>query len=183
MKKAGKVHIVILCAIFVATGVMSYAWKVNTASGEGIEIFHMEKPTPTRLLMRLISVHTSKILDAIMIGNFKAVVKEADAIAENSKVIMDNFFPQGKQVGVWFKETGKDPNDPEAVKAMKEDFEKYLKTVIDAANNIAATATKKDIIETYKSFDAMMTDACFGCHEAFRPKWPEWPEWMKISGG
>lgn len=183
MKKSGQTCLALFCAVVIATGAMLYGWKGSTASGEDVETIHMKNPTPTRLLMRLISSHTSKILDAIMIGDFNAVGKESNAVAENSKVIMDNFFPQGGQVGEWFKETGKDPNDPNAVKAMKEDFEKYLNAVSDAAKNIAATSKKQNIIETYKSFDAMLTKACFACHEAFRPKWPEWPEWMKITGG
>ena len=183
MKKAIQKPIALLCAVLILSGVMPSAWRGSTVFGGDIETYHMEKPTPTRLLMRLISSHTSKILDAMMIGDFNAVNKEANAVAENSKVIMENFFPQGGQVGEWFKETGKDPNDPQAVKAMKEDFEKYLGTVIDAAKNVGETARKKNILETYKSFDAMLTKACFACHEAFRPKWPEWPEWMKITGG
>lgn len=183
MKKAVQRSLALLCVVVMAIGAMSCIWKGGTASGQDIETYHMEKPTPTRLLMRLISSHTSRILNAIMVGDFNTVGKEANAVAENSKVILDNFFPQGGEVGEWFKETGKDPNDPQAVKAMKDDFEKYLNTVIDAANNIGATARKQNIVETYKSFDAMLTKACFACHEAFRPKWPEWPEWMKITGG
>lgn len=181
MKKACKMRFA-LSGMVVSVALLC-AWNVGMALGEDVERYHMEKPTPTRLLMRLISSHTSSILDAIMIGDFNAVSKEANAVVENSKTIMKNFFPQGGEVGEWFKETGKDPNDPKAVKAMKDDFEKYLKNVMDAANNISATAKKQNIVETYKSFDAMLTKACFACHEAFRPRWPEWPEWMKITGG
>lgn len=183
MEKAGKLRLALICAVAVTTVTVSYPWNVNTVAGEDIEKYHMEKPTPTRLLMRLISSHTSKILDAILIGDFNAVGKEANAVAENSKTIMNNFFPEGGQVGEWFKESGKDPKDPKAVKAMKEDFEKYLEAVIDASKNIATTAKSKNIVETYKSFDEMLTKACFACHEAFRPQWPEWPDWMKITGG
>lgn len=70
-----------------------------------------------------------------------------------------------------------------AVKAIKEEFEKYLKVVIDASRNIAETARNENIVKTYKSFDAMLKKACFACHEATRIKWPEWPEWMKQAGG
>ncbi|HLG29205.1 MAG TPA: cytochrome c, partial [Candidatus Brocadiales bacterium] len=186
MKKVAKTCFVLFCAVGIAVGVMSYNWKGSMAAGKEKEIEAVHKgkqPTPTRLLMHLISSHTSKILDAIMIGDFNAVSREANAIAENSETIMKNFFPEGGQVGEWFKESGKDPKDPEAVKAMKADFEKYLKDVSDAAKDIATTARKLNIVETYKKFDAMLTKSCFACHEEFRPQWPEWPDWMSISGG
>ncbi len=186
MKKVAKMSFVLFCAVGMAVGVMSYNWKGSVAAvkEKEVEAIHKGKqPTPTRLLMQLISSHTSKILDAIMIGDFNAVHKEANAIAESSEIIMKNFFPEGGQVGEWFKESGKDPKDPAAVKAMKADFEKYLKDVTDAAKDIANTSKKLNIVETYKKLDAMLTKSCFACHEAFRPQWPEWPDWMDITGG
>ena len=162
---------------------MTYVWKTSTVSGKDIESHHAEKSTPTRAFMLLISSHTSRILDALMIGDHDAVIKESNAVAESSQTILKNFFPEGGQAGEWFKETGKDPKKPEDVSVVKKDFEKYMKTVVDAAKNIAETSRKHNIVETYKSFDAMLKNACFACHEAARPKWPEWPEWMKIGGG
>ena len=184
MKKAGLVRIAVNCLFVVAAVGMSYAWKSSIISAkEDIESKHSAEPTPTRSLMRLISSHTSKILEAIMDGNRDAVIKESNAVAENSEAIMKNFFPEGGQVGEWFKETGKDPKNPEDVKAVKGDFEKYMKTVVDATKNVAEASKKQNIVETYKSFDAMLKNACFTCHETARPKWPEWPEWMQITGG
>ncbi len=155
----------------------------NISFADDVVSHHKEKPTPTRSLMQVISSHTSRMLDAIMNGDYNTVIKESNAVTEKSETILKNFFPEGGQVGEWFKETGKDPGKPEEVNAVKEDFEKYAKTVIDASKNITETSKKYNIVETYKSFDAMLQKACFSCHETFRPKWPEWPEWMRITGG
>lgn len=183
MEKACPMRITASCLFVVAALSMSYTVKSSVISAKDIESKHTAELTPARSLMRVISSHTSRILEAIMDGDHDAVLKESNAVAESSQAIMKNFFPEGGQVGEWFKETGKDPNNPDDVKAVKKDFEKYLKTVVDAAKNVAETSKKHNIVDTYKSFDAMLKNACFTCHEATRPKWPEWPEWMKIGGG
>ena len=183
MKIFGQMRYVLICGFVVTAVAMSYPWKGNIALGKAVETHHGSELTPTRSLMQVISSHTSRILDAIMIGDHDAVVKESNAVTENCETILKNFFPEGGKVGEWFKETGKDLNKPEDIKAVKKDFEKYLKAVVDASKNIAETSKKQNIVETYKSFDAMLKNACFSCHEASRPKWPDWPDWMKISGG
>ncbi len=183
MKIFGQMRYVLIFG-FVATAVaVSYPRNGNIAMGKDVETHHGSELTPTRSLMQVISSHTSRILDAIMIGDHDAVVKESNAVTENCEAILKNFFPEDGKAGEWFKETGKDPNKSEDIKAVKKDFEKYLKAVVDASKNIAETSKKQNIVETYKSFDAMLKNACFSCHEATRPKWPEWPDWMKISGG
>jgi hypothetical protein len=183
MKKIGLICIAMFCAFLITTGVITYVGKCSEALGEDIEDLHIHKPTPTRSLMRLISSHTSKILDAIMIGDFNAVIKESNEVAENSEIIMNMFFPEVGKVGSWFEEAGKDPNDPKAVKEMKDEFAKYLKEVIDASRSIAETARNENIVKTYKSFDEMLKKACFACHEVSREKWPNWPDWMRQAGG
>ncbi len=185
MKKITYMCIAVLCTFVIATGVITCVWKCSDALGEAkdIETLHTHKPTPTRSLMRLISSHTSKILDAIMIGDFNAVINESNAVAENSEIIMGMFFPEEGKVGEWFEETGKDPNDPKAVKATKEEFGKYLEVIIDASRGIAETARNENIVKTYKSFDKMLNKACFACHETVRSQWPDWPDWMKAAGG
>ncbi len=183
MKKTGLMRIIASCMFVIATIGISHGGKCTILSAKDIESKHTAEPTPTRSLMRVISSHTSRILEAIMDGDHEAVIKESNAVAESSQAIMKNFFPEGGQIGEWFKETGKDPKNPEDVQAVKKDFEKYLRTVVDAAKDVAETSKKHNIVDTYKSFDAMLKNACFTCHETARPKWPEWPEWMKISGG
>lgn len=183
MEKTGLMRITASCLFVVAAIGMSCAWKCSIILAKDIESKHSAELTPTRSLMRVISTHTSKILEAIMDGDHDAVIKESNAVVESSEAIMKNFFPEGGQVGEWFKETGKDPKNPDDIKDVKKDFEKYMKTVADAAKNVAETSKKYNIVETYKSFDAMLKNACFTCHETARPKWPEWPEWMKITGG
>ena len=180
MKKISKVCIAVLCAFVLTTGVITYGWKCSKVFGKETGGHHISKSTPTRSLMRLISTHTSKILDAIMIGDFNAVTRESNAVAENSKIIMEMFFSADGKAGEWFKPAG---NNPKAAEEMKGEFEKYLKVVIDTSRNIAETAGKKNIVETYKSFDTMLQKACFTCHEVSREKWPDWPDFMRISGG
>lgn len=115
-----------------------------------------------------------------MIGDFNAVARESNAVAENSEIIMEMFFSADGKPGEWFKPAG---NEETVTKEMKVEFEKYLKIVADTSRELAETAGKKNIVETYKSFDAMLQNACFGCHEVSREPWPDWPDFMKQSGG
>ena len=180
MKKISQACIVALCAFVVTTGVITYGWKCSKVFGKETGAQHISKSTPTRSLMQLISTHTSKILDAIMAGDFNAVTRESNEVAENSEIIMEMFFSPDGKAGEWYKPAG---TNPKAAEEMKAEFERYLKVVIDAARNIAESAGKKNIVETYKSFDAMLQKACFACHEGYREKWPDWPDFMRQSGG
>ncbi len=176
MKKISYVCIITLFTFFLTTGILTCGWKCNEALCEDIEALHTDKSSPTQGLMRIISSHTSKMLDAIMIGDFNAVIKESKEIVKASEVVMRMFFSDEGKAGEWFRKAGNDPDDPKAVEAMKEDFEKYLKLVTDASRKVAETSRNKNIVETYNSFDAMLRKACFACHETSRL---EWPEWMK----
>ena len=185
MKKISQMCMVMLCAFVVTTGVITYGWNGSKVFGDdnlvvAAKDLHISKATPTRSLMQLISAHTSKILDAIMVGDFHAVAREANAVAENSEIIMEMFFSADGKAGEWHKETG---GDAKATAEMKAEFEKYLKLTIDSSNNIAETAGKKNIVETYKSLDEMLQKACFACHAVSREPWPDWPDFMRISGG
>ena len=173
MKKFFKMCIIIVCTFAITTGVITCSWKNSKALGENNKTLQAQKSTPTSSLMRIISSHTAKMFDAIMIGDFNAVARESNEVTKASKVIMRMFFPNKGKIDDWFKETGKDPNDPEAVKAMKEEFEKYSKAVIDSANRITEASGNKNIVEAYENFDAMVRNACFACHKVSRSKWPK----------
>ena len=105
-----------------------------------------------------------------MIGDFNTVIKKSNDISKAGNAIIRMFFPEGKQVDQWFTEIGKDPDKPEAIKLMKDDFEKYSNAVIEASGNIAEVAKNGNIAETYESFEAMLKNACFACHEVSRAK-------------
>ncbi|GAX60092.1 hypothetical protein SCALIN_C05_0177 [Candidatus Scalindua japonica] len=185
MRKNNQVLIVVLCAFVVITGAITYGWNGGKVFGgvnrvvEAKDI-HISKSTPTRSLMQLISAHTSKILDAIMVGDFHAVAREANAVAENCEIVMEVSFSVHGKAGEWHKESG---GDAKTASAMQAEFEKYLNITVDSARNIAETAGKKDIVETYKSLDEMLQKACFACHAISRDPWPDWPDWMRQSGG
>ncbi len=172
MSKMGKLCIAMLFTLILTTGIITCD---NALCGD-IESLHTDKSTPTQGLMRIINSHTSKMLDAIMIGDFNKVIKESKEIIKASEVVMRMFFPGEGKTGEWFKNAGNDPGDLEAVEAMKEEFEKYLQLVTDASRNVAETSKKKNIVATYNSFDAMLRKACFACHVKSRL---EWPKWMK----
>ncbi len=176
MKKISNVCVIMFFVFFLTTGILTYGWKCNEALCEDIEALHVDKSSPTQGLMRIISSHTSKMLDAIMIGDFDAVLKESVEIINASDVVMRMFFSTDGKAGEWFSKAGNDPNDPKAVQVMREDFEKYLKLVTDASRNVAETSKSKNIVETYNSFDSMLRKACFKCHQTSRL---EWPGWMK----
>ncbi len=176
MIKIWKLCLTILCTLIITTGFITYDWIGNKALCGDIVSLHTDKSTPTQGLMRIISSHTSKMLDAIMIGDFNEVIKESREIIKASEVVMRMFFPGEGKTGEWFTKAGNDPGDLEAVEAMKVEFEKYLQLVTDASRNVAKTSRKKNIVETYNSFDSMLRKACFACHVKSRL---EWPKWMK----
>ncbi len=154
----------------VTTGLTIHGWQCNTAFADSNETPFVQKSTPTSSLMRIINSHTAKMLEAIIVGDFNTVIKKSNDVSKAGNAIMRMFFPEGKKVDQWFTEIGKDPGDPEAVKSMKEDFERYSKAVIEASGNIAEVAKNRNIAETYKSFEAMLKNACFACHEVSRAK-------------
>ncbi len=156
--------------IITTTGLTIRGWQCSEAFGNSDEKPFIQKSTPTSSLMRIINSHTSKILEAIILGDFNTVIKKSNEVAKVGNAIIRMFFPEGKKVDQWFTEIGKDPNDPEAVQSMKKEFEKYSKAVIEASNNIAEVAKNRDITETYESFEAMLKQACFACHEVSRAK-------------
>jgi predicted DCC family thiol-disulfide oxidoreductase YuxK len=181
MKKISNVCIVMLFVSFLTTGVLTCGWKCSEALCEDIEVLHEDKSSPTQGLMRIISSHTSKMLDAIMIGDFDAVLKESVEIINASDVVMRMFFSADGKAGEWFSKAGNDPDDPKAVIAMKEEFEKYLKQVTDASRNVAETSKSKNIVETYNSFDSMLRKACFKCHQTSRLEWPGWMTQVEVE--
>ena len=157
--------------MFIVTiGLTVHGWQCGNAFGNDDETPFVQKSTPTSSLMRIINSHTSKMLEAIMVGDFDTVIKKSNEVTKASNAIMRMFFPDGRKVDQWFTEIGKDPNDPEAVKSMKDEFEKYSKAVIEASGNIAEVAKNRNIAETYKSFEAMLKNACFACHVVTRAK-------------
>jgi hypothetical protein len=186
MRKINQVLIAALCTFVVTTGVLTYNWNGSKVFGDENRVvaakgIHISKSTPTRSLMQLISAHTSKILDALMIGDFNAVAREANAVAENSEIVMEMFFSAEGKAGDWHHE--ETSGDAKAAEKLRAEFEKYLKITIDSSRNIAETAGKKDIVETYKSLDEMLQKACFACHAISRDPWPDWPDFMRQAGG
>jgi hypothetical protein len=170
VKKVNQICITVSFVLVVTIGLTIHSWQCGSAFGNDDETPFIQKSTPTSSLMRIINSHTSKMLEAIMVGDFNTVIKKSNEVAKASNAIMRMFFPDGREVDQWFAEVGKDPNDPEAVKSMKEEFEKYSKAVIEASGNIAEVAKNRNIAETYKSFEAMLKNACFACHEVSRAK-------------
>ena len=170
MKKVNRICIAVFFVFVATSGFTIHGWQCSKAFGNDDKTPFIQKSRPTSSLMRIINSHTSKILEAIIVGDFNTVIKKSNEVAKAGNAIMRMFFPDGKKVDQWFDEVGKDPDDPEAVKSMKEDFEKYSKAVIEASENIAKVAKNKDIAETYESFEAMLQKVCFACHEVSRAK-------------
>ena len=122
MKKISQIRHVLICGFVVTAVAMSYPGKKILLWGKILSPIMVQNLRPTRSLMQVISSHTSRILDAIIIGDRDALVKETNAVAENCEAILKNFFPEGGKVGEWFKETGKDSNKSEDIKGCKEGF-------------------------------------------------------------
>lgn len=172
MGKMSKNIISLTTFVFTIVIIVGCVSKNNFASEK---VQHNQKLSPESSLMESINHHTANIFTAIMSGDNELVHKEATAVAEKSKTIVAHFFPEDRQVGDWFRETGKDPENTKDVKMVKGAFEAYSNFVVDAANTIAEKARSGDIVETYKSFDSMIRNSCFPCHKTFRIEWPKWP--------
>ncbi len=170
VKKVNQICIVVLLMIITTAGLTIHGWQCSEAFGNSEEKPFVQKSTPTSSLMRIINSHTAKMLEAIMVGDFNTVIKKSNDISKAGNAIIRMFFPEEKKADQWFAEVGKDPDDPEAVKSMKGEFEKYSNAVIEATGNIAEVAKNRNIAETYKSFEAMLKNACFSCHEVSRAK-------------
>jgi hypothetical protein len=170
VKKANQIYAAVLFMFVTTIGLTIHGWQCSKAFGNDDKIPFIQKSTPTSSLMRIINSHTAKMLEAIMVGDFNTVIKKSNEISKAGNAIMRMFFPDGKKVDQWFSEVGKDPNDPEAVQSMKEEFEKYTKAVVEASKNIAEVAKNRDIAETFERFEAMLKNACFACHEVSRAK-------------
>ncbi len=168
MKKINQKKISVILVFVISTGLIFCGGNFSNVFGKENPAPVIKKSTPTSSLMRIINSHTSKMLEAIMIGDFDTVIKKSNEVAKGGSVIMRMFFPEGAKVEEWFKEAGKDPSDAKAVKAMKEEFEKYSKIIIESSNNIAEVAKNKNMAEVYESFEAMMKNACFACHAVSR---------------
>ncbi len=175
MKKVNQICLSMFCAFLLTIGVLTFSWRCDTACGEDISKVNLHDTTPTRALMQIISTHTSKILDAILVGDFHTVIDETDKVSQISNNITNMFFPEGGE-GREFKVAG----SKEAKKVSKKEFEKYVKLVNEASEKIKASSKTKNIVEAYNSFDEMLRKACFACHTATRI---EWPEWMRAAGG
>ncbi len=170
MKKINQICIAVFIMTIIALGLTIHGWQCSEAFGNSGEKPFIQKNTPTSSLMRIINTHTARMLEAIMVGDFNTVIKKSNDISKVGNAIMRMFFSEGKKVDQWFTEVGKDPDDPEAVKLMKGDFEKYSNVVIEASGNIAEVAKSGNIAETYESFEAMLKSACFACHTVSRAK-------------
>jgi hypothetical protein len=168
VKKINQKNILVFLVFVVTTGFIFCGGNLSNVFGKGNQTPFVQKSTPTSSLMRIINSNSAKILEAIMIGDFDTVIKKSNEVAKAGSVIMRMFFPEGEKVDEWFKNAGKDPNDPEAVKAMKVEFEKFSKVVVESSKNIAEVAKNNNIAETYESFEAMMKNACFACHAVSR---------------
>ncbi|MHC4139795.1 MAG: hypothetical protein ACYSR1_08090 [Planctomycetota bacterium] len=158
MKKVNQICITVFFVLVTTIGFTIHGWQFSKAFGNDSETPFVQKSTPTSSLMRIINSHTAKMLEAIMLGDFNTVIKKSNEVSKVGNAIMRMFFPDGKKVDQWFTEIGKDPDDPEAV------------AVIEASGNIAEVAKNRNIVETYKSFEAMLKNACFACHEISRAK-------------
>jgi hypothetical protein len=170
VKKINQKNILVFLVFVVTTGFIFCGGNFSNVFGKEKQTPFVQKSTPTSSLMRIINSNSAKILEAIMIGDFDTVIKKSNEVAKAGSVIMRMFFPEGEKVEEWFKNAGKDPNDPEAVKAMKAEFEKFSKVVVESSKNIAEVAKNNNIAETYESFEAMMKNACFACHAVSRAK-------------
>jgi hypothetical protein len=168
MKKINQKNISVILVFVITTGLMFCEGNLSNAFGEENPATVEKKSTPTSSLMRIINSNAAKILEAIMIGDFDTVIKKSNEVAMAGSVIMRMFFPEGGKVEEWFKNAGKEPNDSEAIKAMKAEFEKFSKVVIESSKNIAEVAKNNNIAETYESFEAMIKNACFACHAVSR---------------
>ncbi|MDR4499621.1 MAG: cytochrome c [Candidatus Scalindua sp.] len=175
MERMKQISLSVLCIFVITLGIATFSWKGKEALGDVDRSINVHDTTPTRALMQVISSHTSKILDAIMIGDFDAVAHETGKLVGISKNLTNTYFPDGAE-GREFKVEG----SKESKKVTKKEFEKYVKLVSEAFEKLEETSRNENIVETYNSFDSMLRKTCFACHEVARI---DWPNFMKQAGG
>ncbi|MDR4504800.1 MAG: hypothetical protein MRK01_08450 [Candidatus Scalindua sp.] len=175
MRKINQVCLGLFCAFVLTVGVFGVSLKYDTAYGGDLTDINVHETTPTRALMQIISSHTSKILDAILIGDFHAVIDETNKVSKISRNLTNMFFPEGAE-GREFKVEGGEKSK----KITKKEFEKYVTMVTESTEKIAESSKTENIVEAYNSFDKMLRDACFACHTVSRI---DWPDFMKAAGG
>src|SRR3989304_6439979 len=90
MKKIGQMRLALICGCVATLLAVSYLVKESITSGKDVESHHGSELTPTRSLMQVISSHTSRILDAIMIGDHDAVVKESNAVTDRKSTRLNS---------------------------------------------------------------------------------------------
>ncbi|MGR3174385.1 MAG: hypothetical protein ACUZ8I_02855 [Candidatus Scalindua sp.] len=168
MKKICQMCITLLCMFVITTGAITCGWKSSKAYGEaGKTADIMHGSVATRGVMDAIGSSMSKILDGILKGDFKVVIKESNKIAGISENMVNMFFPDDK----WGLEGRKFKMADES---MKVEYEKYVKAMAEATRNLADTSKNGDIVEVYEIFDSMLRNLCFECHKASRVDWPDW---------
>ncbi len=79
MKKICSVYIMVFFIFFLTTGILTGGLNCSLASGEDYRIASCRQifTNSGSGLMRIISSRTSKMLDAIMIGDFNSVINES----------------------------------------------------------------------------------------------------------
>lgn len=175
MRKINEVWLGLFCVFVLTTGGLGALGKCDTAYGGDLKDVNVHETTPTRALMQIISSHTSKILDAILIGDFHAVLDETEKVSKISRNLTSMFFPEGAE-GREFKVEGEEKGK----KITRKEFEKYVTMVTESTEKIAKSSQTKNIVDTYNSFDEMLRKACFACHTASRI---DWPDFMRAAGG
>lgn len=166
----------LLSIIFAGTtGVVGAANMICTstvlaAEERAVAAHEHEKVTlPTKRLMIEMEKRTYNILEGILIGNYKCVSNEANAIMVEANKINENFFPRNPEIDAWYKRSKDlDPKNIEAITKLKEEFNVYMRRIEEAVKEIQKAADANDQEGTLSAFTGLIKNSCFECHKKMR---------------
>lgn len=130
---------------------------------------HEKVTIPTKRLMIEMEKRTYNILEGILIGNYKQVSNEANAILSEANKINENFFPRNPEIDAWYRRSQDlDPKNIEAITKLKEEFNGYTRRIDAAVKEIQKAADANDQEGTLNAFTGLIKNSCFECHRKMR---------------
>lgn len=163
---------IILAGTTGVAGVASTVYTTTVLAAEERAVAahdHEKVKLPTKRLMVEMEKRTYNILEGILIGNYKQVSNEANAILSEANKINENFFPRNPEIDAWYRRSQDlDPKNIEAITKLKEEFNGYVKRIDAAVKEIQKAAEANDQEGTLNAFTGLIKNSCFECHRRLR---------------
>jgi len=160
---------IIMSGIAGSASIVCSSTRVFAEERQIIAHEHEKVTLPTKRLMIEMEKRVYNILEGILVGNFKYVKQESNAVVEEANKINENFFPRNPDIDAWYRRSKDlDPSNIEAIKKLKEDFNSYMRRIAAAVQEIQKAADANDQEATLSAFTGLIKNSCFECHRRLR---------------